>query len=168
MDKLLVYGNSIIMKYNLKEKRQIINTNVILEDVSNNIYNLIKPYIIDIDMYNITVHRKINIVGHYMKPHVDDCVKVQNKNILYDHSKYDVIYNNTYLYHTKNPIYSVLYYCSDFGVDFTGGKLVFADGMEVLPKKGMIVIFDSREVHLVTPITSGTRESWLIKLYKEQ
>jgi Rps23 Pro-64 3,4-dihydroxylase Tpa1-like proline 4-hydroxylase len=105
--------------------------------------------------------------GDHMKPHVDDYQKVQLRQIVDNHEKYIHIKGDTYLFcnNVSPPVFSIIYYCSSNNRDFCGGELVFADGTKITPQSGMIVIFDSREVHYVTPIISGIRKNCLVKLY---
>lgn len=161
---LIEYGLKLIEKLELDKKRKVIQTNTMLTEYDD-ILLLIKQYI-NLDSYTIISSHKNNTIGYSMKPHVDDCQKVVCKTILHNEMNYTHIQKNIYLYHTKIPKYSIIYYSSEYDKDFTGGKLIFADKTEILPTKGLLVIFDSREVHYVTPIIKGNRESWLFKLYE--
>ena len=72
---------------------------------------------------------------------------------------------HTLLYYIKKPIYTLIVYDSDYGVDFTGGTLEFIDGLIIKPKKGLYVFFNSNEVHRVNRILSGSRINYLVKFY---
>ena len=56
--------------------------------------------------------------------------------------------------------YSALIYMSDYGLDFTGGKIYFPQqDLEVRPEKGMLIFFkgDLEHTHEVTEVLSGER-----------
>jgi predicted 2-oxoglutarate/Fe(II)-dependent dioxygenase YbiX len=56
--------------------------------------------------------------------------------------------------------YSALFYMSDYGADFTGGKIYFPQqDLEIRPEKGMLVFFrgDLEHTHEVTEVFSGER-----------
>jgi 2OG-Fe(II) oxygenase superfamily len=122
----------------------------------------------------VIVHKTIPQPG--LKWHIDDCVINNRKEppsynleqyILLEaneaESKYRYLYFNT---PTKRlPRYTLLFYSSTYGEDFTGGKLCLADGMEVLPQRGHGLLFDSREVHMVEPVKSGERRVSVVKIY---
>jgi len=122
----------------------------------------------------VIVHKTIQQPG--LKWHIDDCVINNRKEppsynleqyILLeanpDESKYKYLYFNT---PTKQlPRYTLLFYSSTYGEDFTGGKLCLSDGMEVLPQRGQGFMLDSREVHMVTPVKSGDRRVSVVKIY---
>jgi hypothetical protein len=113
----------------------------------------------------IIIHKTINENG--LKWHIDDCQIIKrasppttniDKFIKIDENKY--LYFNT----PKLPIFTILFYSSTYNEDFTGGILNFVD-KEIFPKKGNGILFDSREVHMVTPVKSGIRKVTLVKIY---
>jgi hypothetical protein len=120
------------------------------------------------------VHKTIPKLG--LKWHIDDCVINNRKEpptynleqyILLSanpaESKYRYLYFNT---PTKRlPRYTLLFYSSTYGEDFTGGKLCLSDGVEILPVKGHGFLLDSREVHMVTPVKTGERRVSVVKIY---
>ena len=122
----------------------------------------------------VIVHKTIPQPG--LKWHIDDCVINNRKEppsynleqyILLEanpaESKYRYLYFNT---PTKRlPRFTILFYSSTYGEDFTGGKLCLSDGVEILPRRGWGFIMDSREVHMVTPVKSGTRQVSVVKIY---
>jgi hypothetical protein len=63
------------------------------------------------------------------------------------------------------PTKTILFYKSSWNIDFTGGILRFADSTEIKPKINTGIIFNSIEVHMVTPIKSGTRKVCVVKIY---
>ena len=81
--------------------------------------------------------------------------------------RYWNIKGNKYLYSSSGmiPLYTCVLYFSDFGKDFTGGEFRFVDGTSIKPQCGLGIAFDSREVHMVTPVKSGNRKSMVVKLY---
>lgn len=115
----------------------------------------ILEYIIDtcnifhIDDYQYSIHNIELTAGEEMKWHVDDGCFIDNK------IKYDIL----------NPKYSLIIYHSTYDDDFRGGKLVFADDYIVKPKYGKYILFNSKEVHKVTSVISGTRKCILVKFY---
>jgi len=122
----------------------------------------------------VIVHKTIPQPG--LKWHIDDCVINNRKEpptfnleqyILLEanpaESKYRYLYFNT---PTKRlPRFTLLFYSSTYGEDFTGGKLCLSDGVEVLPQRGFGFLLDSREVHMVTPVKTGNRRVSVVKIY---
>lgn len=113
------------------------------------------------------VHKNIGEDG--LKWHIDDCQIVTRKEPpSYDVEKFIPINSNKYLFFrtpsNKLPYKTILFYSSTYGVDFEGGILRLVD-KEIFPKKGEGIMFDSREVHMVTPVKSGIRQITLVKLY---
>lgn len=122
----------------------------------------------------VIVHKSIPPQG--LKWHIDDCVINNRKEppsynleqyILLEanpeESKYRYLYFNT---PTKRlPRFTILFYSSTFGEDFTGGELCLADGTKIQPQRGHGFLLDSREVHMVTPIKSGERRVSVVKIY---
>ena len=122
----------------------------------------------------VIIHKTVPEPG--LKWHIDDCVINNRKEpptynleqyILLEanptESKYRYLYFNT---PTKRlPRYTLLFYSSTYGEDFTGGKLCLSDGAEILPVKGHGFLLDSREVHMVTPVKSGERRVSVVKIY---
>ena len=137
-----------------------------------------------------SMHYKIisrnNTTGYSMKWHIDDGQIIDNilekQEIMNqvplqtgcehspsqykDSTNYIKISDNKSIFYKDiRPKYSLLYYESNYGNDFNGGKLEFADDTIVEPKKGMFIFFDSREVHKVSEIISGQRINTLVKFY---
>jgi hypothetical protein len=130
---------------------------------------------IEFDAENVViVHKTIPQPG--LKWHIDDCViNKRNKPATFNLEQYILLEANEaeskyyYLYFntpTKRlPRYTLLFYSSTYGEDFTGGKLCLADGTEIMPQRGTGFLIDSREVHMVTPIKSGARKVSVVKIY---
>ena len=131
--------------------------------------------ITDFDAEHIViVHKTLPQTG--LKWHIDDCV-INNRKAMPTYnleqyilleaneaaSKYRFLYFNTPT--NRLPRYTLLFYSSTYGEDFTGGKLCLSDGMEVLPQRGHGFLIDSREVHMVTPVKTGERNVTVVKLY---
>jgi hypothetical protein len=115
----------------------------------------------------IIVHKTIGNDG--LKWHIDDCQIVTRKEPpVYDVEKFIPIGEGKYLFFktpsSKLPYRTILFYSSTYGVDFEGGILRLVD-KEIYPSKGNGIMFDSREVHMVTPVKSGIRKITLVKLY---
>jgi hypothetical protein len=115
----------------------------------------------------IIIHKTINEDG--LKWHIDDCQIVTRKESpIYDADKFIPIGVGKYLFFktpsSKLPYKTIIFYSSTYGVDFEGGILRMVD-KEIYPKKGNGIMFDSREVHMVTPVKSGIRKITLVKIY---
>lgn len=121
--------------------------------------------IIDITKYEIEVYPKQSQKGYYMKWHIDDCF-ILNNSTPPAIGNYIKLSQKKYAVYTRKPEYSCVVFLSDYDVDFKGGILEFFDGIQIKPKKGLIVFFKNDIMHRVTRIESGTRNSILIKFYQ--
>ena len=100
--------------------------------------------------------------------HIDDYTLLKNisenqqqlKNNLLKISQNENLYTPT-----SAPKYSVIYYHSNYDHDFKGGTLEFVDGTIIKPEKGLVIYFDSREVHRLNVIEEGIRKITLLKFY---
>jgi hypothetical protein len=157
-DIILHHASRILHENNLAGERKI-GDNFSDETISR---------LINRDRYRTVIVRKTNETGYYMNWHYDDaqfiehkkgvdCAKYHNQEFISD--KFSIYYKHT------RPIYSLIVYHSDHGVDFKGGVFEFSDGTKVYPKKNRFVLFDSRDLHRVSRVLSGTRDSTLIKFY---
>lgn len=115
-----------------------------------------------------TIFRE-NQIGFNMGWHVDDCSIYKHKQT--EENKHNERYNNIAinekfsLFHKEIlPKYTMIIYLTEYGKDFTGGEFCFVDQI-VKPKKYDVILFDSREVHKVTELKSGTRKNILVKFY---
>jgi hypothetical protein len=116
----------------------------------------------------VIVHKSIDKNG--LKWHIDDCQLVNFKNEpTYNLEQYIYLEGHKYLYFntpTKTlPKFTVLFYSSTYKDDFDGGLLKLADGMQIIPKRQCGIIMDSREAHMVTPVTRGVRNVTVVKIY---
>lgn len=112
--------------------------------------------------YHETWIERITTKGFSMKWHCDDAAVLKTKH----HKTCGTMITPHYkLYHkNKLPLYSAIIYLSDFNIDFTGGEFEFVDE-RILPQRHYVLVFDSRDVHRVLPVTSGERKTILVKFY---
>ena len=100
---------------------------------------------------------------------MDDCQFVKRKVIHKNLERFIAVDDKKdfYLYTQKDklPNYTAIFYHSTKDVDFKGGIFKFADDIDIIPVKGYGIIFDSKEVHAVTPVTDGERRVTLVKVY---
>jgi hypothetical protein len=163
-------GKELIKKYNLKDFRVVFSYDFDLKNIEMMNYFLINTLNIlpeSIDNIEI-IHKTINEKG--LKYHIDDCQIIKKKSEPeYRKEQFIKIAKNKYLYfNTSNgklPKKTILFYSSTYNVDFTGGVLHFSDDYVFYPKKNIGIMFDSREVHMVTPVTSGIRPVTVVKIY---
>jgi len=139
-------GLENIVKYDLKNKRK----QFMVDFSSLDIPKLMS----ELGFINYSCTYKENTKGFFMNYHLDgvQTFKVNKK-------EFDMI--------TKDELwkYTMIIYESDYQKDFSGGIFEFCDGERVFPKKGLCILFDSRDVHCVHQITKGTRKNYLIKIY---
>lgn len=165
-------GTDLNTKYNLNKYRHKFTFDFEINDSGSN--EIIKEFIrTKLNISNeklsscIIIHKTINEDG--LKWHIDDCQIVTRKtDPIYDVEKFIKIDSNKYLFFNtpsnKLPYKTILFYLSTYGVDFEGGILRLVDD-EIIPSKGEGIMFDSREVHMVTPVKSGIRKICLVKIY---
>jgi hypothetical protein len=184
--KLLLYGRELATRFNLYQIRkyfafdfeiniatendlEMTNTAIKAFIIANREYfNLEDDILSAIEDHIIIVHKTIPDTG--LKWHIDDCQIIKRKTAPeYNKECYIPLDEHKYLYfNTSNgklPKYTLLFYSSTYDVDFKGGILVFGDGTQIKPVKGTGILFDSREVHMVTPVIEGIRQVTLIKIY---
>ena len=63
----------------------------------------------------------------------------------------------------RRPKYSMVIYFNSHDIDFTGGELLFIDGI-FKPSYGDVVFFNSNEIHKANR-ANGTRNALLLKFY---
>jgi hypothetical protein len=102
--------------------------------------------------------------------HIDDCQLVSKKTPpSYNPERFIHLYDDQWLYingpRAQIPRWTMILYLSTEGRDFEGGRLRLADAREWLAEAGLGLLIDSREVHMVSPVKSGTRKSIIIKIY---
>ena len=116
----------------------------------------------------VIVRKTISTSG--LKWHLDDCQLVTMRTPPIYNQEHHVkleFETDKYLYTSsgKTPRYTVLFYSSTWGVDFEGGELLLADGTRIRPVKNHGLVLHGSEVHMVTPVKSGTRNVTLAKVY---
>lgn len=120
------------------------------------------------------IHKNISTDG--LKWHIDDCQLIERKKsvgIIYNNEQYvqvsETEHKIKYLYFNtptkKLPKATFLFYSSTHGIDFDGGILVLADNTRIYPKRNNGFVMDSREAHMVTPVTRGIRNVTVVKIY---
>jgi hypothetical protein len=163
-------GKQLIEQFQLKHNRiffeftdnDITSNESIKEFIKNKLNISFEEDLIDI------IRKQIPENG--INYHIDDCVLITKKTQpTYNKERYIQISENKYLYFNnrfnKIPQKTIIFYMSTYGEDFTGGILRLCDHIEIKPKKYTGIVIDSREVHMVTQIKSGTRNIILVKIY---
>lgn len=161
------YGMNLIKEHELDKKRILFEYDfeLTMDNIKSFLENKLKMEIIDLKIVKKTFSENDSLNFH-----IDDCQLITNKNIpQYNKEKYIQIDKNKYLYFNnemnKLPIYTAIFYSSTYDIDFTGGELILADNTKIKAKNKTGIILDSREVHKVTPIKSGVRNSCVVKIY---
>jgi len=162
---LYEYGKQILTELKLDNKRKIFY----FDQIDINSDDSIKYFIqttLNIISQDIEIMHK-TIPDNGLGWHVDNCQLVITKNTLqHDKDKYIKIKENKYLYYKNRlPSITIIFYLSTYKKDFDGGLLRFCDDVEIKPQLGLGIKFDSREVHMVTPIKNGIRKVILCKIY---
>lgn len=167
---LQLYGKKLLLNNNnIKNKRK---TGIIKDYVNFNI-DILKEILdecnlFDINDYQYSIKSKQNKSNFEIKWHVHDACVNKTKNNQYNENNLNFISDKQILYYKnphEKPKYSLIVYESNYNKDFTGGELVFADEYIIKPKRGLYILFDSREVHKVNKVRSGIRNNILIKFY---
>ena len=169
-------GKNLLQEYNLQQYRQTFEYDFEIgfnkpDETNKNIKIFIRTKLninFDENYFDI-IHKQIPETG--LKYHIDDCVLVSKKSEPeYNKERYIKISDNKYLYFNnrfnKLPTKTIIFYSSTYKIDFEGGILKLCDNTEIIPHKNHGLIFDSREVHMVTPVKSGLRKVSIVKLYK--
>lgn len=149
-------------KLNLTESK-ICDNNIIIKEAIEKI-----PKEVNIEKYKTKIYTRKSIDGFYMNWHFDDCAVFKHsqmkKNMVYKNS---IVLNEKYtLFFSDLPVYTMIIYMNTYGKDFTGGEFNFID-KQIKPEKYQVLFFDSRELHKVNKVTSGERETILIKFYNK-
>jgi hypothetical protein len=170
-------GCKRITEYNLKKTRIIFNIGEqIQETLDINPETLIRcaiEYLESSEYFGLSklsdMRKEMivrdNQIGFYMNWHLDDCSVIKH-NTTDKELHNNIVLNNKYsLFHMKNlPKYTMIIYLSSIDIDFCGGEFEFVDQL-VKPKKYDVVFFDSREVHRVRTLRSGSRKNVLVKFF---
>lgn len=173
------YGIQLLQRYNLESVRKTFTFNFIInheanpESANNDIIQFIKAnFIHDITPEQIAniaiIHKSINQDG--LGWHIDDCQIVkQQEPPIRNANQFIHLEGKKYLHFntpTKTlPTFTILFYSSTYKEDFDGGLLRLADDTEIIPQKQHGILIDSREAHMVLPISRGTRNVSVVKIY---
>jgi hypothetical protein len=161
-----LHGKKILEEHDLSSKRiigEIENYDGFYNNLLSKIINTIPHFCLhDVTYY---LKKRSHKGGFSMKWHVDDDIvmNVPNENLYPDIAITDT---EMLVYRDQKSTYTLLLYESSYGEDFHGGTLEFVDGTIIEPKRGMYVLFDSREVYRVNKITGGDMNIILITFYR--
>ena len=104
-----------------------------------------------------------------MEWHIDNCSLVKRKKDFVERegeTNFTLINDNNnkydyYLFGKNRPKYTLIIYLSD---KCQGGELCFLD-KNIIPNKGLFVLFSSLEIHSVKNLINGHRKAVVIKLF---
>jgi hypothetical protein len=131
----------------------------------NNIFNL---FGINLYLYKYKIIFRKTETGYNQNWHLDGRRVFENRKGIICPS--DPTDNSRFVLHNivnNVPKYSILYYNSDYNVDFKGGTIEFINNQIIKPQKNLCILFDSNLGHRVNLQTSGIRECALILLYDQ-
>jgi hypothetical protein len=122
----------------------------------------------------IIVRYKTKDDNYYFNWHFDDkkliVQKKHNKDVLHN---LEIIYEddkNIYGLYNKNNnkklVYTLIFYTNTHNIDFIGGEFCFIDRI-IKPRKGMILLFSSNELHKVNLLNNGKRKAIVVKFYNK-
>ena len=177
--KFYIELEKIVKEHTIDKSDNFDNKYYITEEyIKSNIKNLVDILEINDDIKSIINRNNIEIVHRYHKSednynlgwHFDNkkliIQNMKNKDKLHNLEIIDIIDQKIYALFRKgeNPIYTMIIYFDTYKKDFIGGELELIDYI-YLPKKGDLIIFDSRELHRVNYLKSVTRRCIVIKFY---
>lgn len=164
MSHLKNYGLKLI-----ENNPNIVKSRIVgfLEKKFFNIKSIINLNLVDLNIYDYNVIRKVQAKDYSMKWHLEDSQIIKYKKKAEIKDQEFISPKKSIHYNDNIPEYSMIVYESDHDIDFKGGILEFCDGFKVYPKKNMYVFFDSRLVHMVHKILDGVRVNYLIKFYRK-
>ena len=171
------YGKLILERYNLSSARKEFTFDFIINhdaepSTANDTIRAFLEHTLHFTQQQATnaviVHKTIDKPG--LKWHIDDCQLVNFKTApSYNLEQYIHLEGSKYLYFntpTKTlPKFTILFYSSTYKVDFDGGELILADGAQIKPEKQKGIMIDSREAHMVLPVSRGVRNVSVVKIY---
>jgi len=155
MDKVFEYGKKL-----LDENPNIVKNRILFTfDLESNLDNIFSIY--GLENYEKKIIDRNSESGFEMGWHQDDIAFHRNSKKHCE--KYD---KNEIKPHCKSepPKFTMILYYSTYGEDFDGGEFCFID-FKIKPKKGMGILFDSREIHKVNRVKNGKRISKIVKFY---
>ena len=119
--------------------------------------------------YDIVFRNHTASDNYSMNWHYDNKQLIKHKisNLQKIHSLQIISMDDKYVYgiYCKNPIqFTIIIYLDTYNIDFKGGEFHFHDEV-VHPEKGMLLFFNSNELHRVTPLTGGKRRAIVVKVY---
>jgi hypothetical protein len=113
---------------------------------------------------NHTARDKYSMNWHYDNKQL---IKHKISNLQKIHSLQIISIDDKYVYglYCKNPIqFTIIIYLDTYKIDFEGGEFHFHDQI-IYPETGMLLFFDSNELHKVSPLTHGKRRAIVVKIY---
>jgi hypothetical protein len=118
--------------------------------------------------YEIIFRNNVASDKYSMNWHYDNKKLIKHKitNFQKIHSLQIISMDDKYIYglYCKNPIqFTIIIYLDTYNIDFKGGEFHFHDEI-IYPEKGMLLFFNSNELHKVTPLTSGKRRAIVVKI----
>jgi hypothetical protein len=169
--KLIDHGRQILNKFGLQEKRKWFKfdgSTVLEPGYLQRFLTELLGESISLSQFEI-INRVFN-QNQSLKFHIDDCQIVSRRDSpVYDTHRFIPITDTLYIYiNSKSgtiPRYTAVFYLSTLGDEFNGGIFEFVDGTQIQPVRNNGILFDSREVHRVTSVTSGIRSSVIVKIY---
>jgi hypothetical protein len=119
--------------------------------------------------YEIVFRNHTESDKYSMNWHYDNKQLIKHKisNLQKIHSLQIVNIDDKYIYglYCKNPIYfTIIIYLDTYNIDFEGGEFHFHDQI-VYPEKGMLLYFESNDLHKVAPLTGGKRRAIIVKFF---
>jgi len=121
--------------------------------------------------YEIVFRNHTASDNYSMKWHYDNKQLIKHKisDMQKIHSLQIISMDEKYIWglYCKNPIqYTIIIYLDSYNIDFEGGEFHFHDEI-IYPERGLLLFFNSNELHKVTPLTGGKRRAIVVKIGQE-
>jgi len=151
------------------DKLDKLNDDTILDIIQKNLCRFpIQNIFFENTKYEIVFRNHTENDKYYMNWHYDNKKLIKHKisNLNKIHNLQIVSIDDKFIYglYCKNPIHStIIIYLDNYKVDFEGGEFYFHDEI-IYPKRGMLLFFNSNELHKVAPLTKGKRRAIIIKI----
>jgi len=143
-------------------KRILLNLDQSLSSELNKLnYIIVERFNTELDKYNLNWHIDDKILVQHKLELLD---KLHNIEIIYIDQIKSKIYGLSKRTNNKSPLYTMLIYFDTTDIDFTGGELEFVDEI-IKPYRGLVILFDSKEIHKVNLLRKGLRRCLVIKFY---